>query len=59
MKISIRTISFTVIIIICIIAIVTAFYIQFGGNLFKGKNPTIDTPVGMTEENKRISWEFW
>ena len=55
MKISIRTISFTVIIIICIIAIVTAFYIQFGGNLFKGKNSTIDTPVGMTEENKRIS----
>jgi len=36
MKISIRTISFGVIIIICIVAVVMAFYMQFGGNLFKG-----------------------
>ncbi len=55
MKISIRTISFGVIIIICIVAVVMAFYMQFGGNLFKGNEPTIDTPISMTQENKRIS----
>lgn len=55
MKISIRTISFAVIIIVCVVAVVMAFYMQFGGNLFRGGDTTIDTPVGMTEENKRIS----
>ncbi len=55
MKISIRTISFIIIIIVCIVAVVMAFYMQFGGNLFKGGDTTIDTPILMTEENKRIS----
>lgn len=58
MKISIRTISFTVIIVVCIVAVVMAFYMQFGGN-FSRVEPKIDEPVGMTEENKRISWKFW
>lgn len=54
MKISIRTISFGVIIFICIVAVIIALYMQFGGNLFKSKAPIIDTPLLMTEENKRI-----
>lgn len=49
MKISIRTISFTIIIIVCIVAIVMAMYMQFGVNTIP------DTPVGVSEENKRIS----
>ncbi len=54
MKISIRTISFAAIIVICIVAVIMAFYMQFGGSLFKGKDTTIDPPILMTEENKRI-----
>ena len=53
MKISIRTISFTVIIVICIVAVVMAFYMQFKGIL--QDDSEVERPISMTEENKRTS----
>lgn len=54
MKINIRTICFGIIIIICIIAVVMAFYMQFRGALQTGKSKN-EGQLAMTEENKRIS----
>lgn len=53
MKISIRTISFGAIIIVCIVAVVMALYMQFRGVL-QG-DTKVENPIGITEENKRIS----
>ena len=55
MKISIRTISFAVIIIIiiCIVAVIMAFYMQFRG-ILQGDGD-VEKPISITEENKRIS----
>lgn len=53
MKISIRTISFAVIIIICIVAVIMAFYMQFRG-ILQGDGDG-EKPISITEENKRIS----
>lgn len=56
MKISIRTISFGAIIIVCIIAVVMAFYMQFKG-VFQG-DPKEENPIGITEENKELAKNF-
>lgn len=57
MKITIRTVSFAIIIIICIVAIVMAI-----GSQFIGKNPkptnTIEDPINMTEQNLQLAKNF-
>lgn len=57
MKITIRTVSFTIIIIICIIAIVMAIGSQFIGNKPKPTN-TIQDPINMTDQNKQLAENF-
>lgn len=56
MKISIRTISFGAIIIVCIIAVVMALYMQFKG-VIQG-DPKVENPIGITEENKELAKNF-
>lgn len=57
MKITIRTVSFAIIIIICIVAIVMAIGSQFIGNKPEPTN-TIQDPVGMTEQNLQLAKNF-
>lgn len=52
MKINIRTISFSIIIIICMIAVGMAIYIQFQDNEVK------QDPISVTEENKQLAQNF-
>lgn len=57
MKITIRTVSFAIIIIICIVAIVMAIGSQFIGNKPEPTN-TIQDPVSMTEQNLQLAKNF-
>ncbi len=57
MKISIRTICFTIIILICIIAIVGAVYFQFVPKDQQSDN-TIKNPTAVTEENRKLARKF-
>lgn len=57
MKITLRTVSFAIIIIICIVAIVMAIGSQFIGNKPEPTN-TIQDPVSMTEQNKQLAQNF-
>ncbi len=57
MKITIRTVSFTVIIIICIVAIVMAIGSVLIGNRPQPTN-TIQDPVSMTEQNSQLAKKF-
>lgn len=57
MKINIRTIVFGVIIIICIIAVIMAFYMQFSGGKTQQEN-TIQNQISVTEENKQLAANF-
>lgn len=57
MKISIRTISFAGIIIVCVIAVGMAMYFQFGSNIVEPTN-TIQNTTMVTEENKQLAENF-
>lgn len=57
MKINIRTISFSIIIIICVVAIVVALGSQFIKNEPKPTN-TIQDPISMTDQNRQLAQNF-
>lgn len=57
MKITIRTVSFTIIIIICIVAIVMAIGSQLIGNKSEPTN-TIKDPINIIEQNKQLAENF-
>ena len=56
MKINIRTISFTVIIIICIIAVILALYMLIIGN--KTQEDEGQSAITITQENEQLARKF-
>lgn len=57
MKISLRTICFAGIIIVCVIAVIMAVYFQFGANKQLPTN-TLQNPTMITEQNKQLAENF-
>lgn len=57
MKLNARTIGFTVIIIICVVAVIMAILSVFPANN-EGQGGTIQNPIDMTEENKQLARKF-